>query len=147
MILFHLLRFGAMLRSWAQTALGIVTRYPWQAALIVALVFAWHEHRASARSDAKWSGVVSQWQSTNAIQQQTIGTLTGAIKDQNAHIRAWQDTAKRRQDAALAALRGARARSAAAEASAARIEREGAQRGSVGDCRSGAAVLAARGEL
>lgn len=148
MILFHLFRFGAMLRSWAQTALDIVTRYPWQAALIVALVFAWHQHRTAASSDAKWSAVVGQWQATNDIQRQTIATLTGALDDQSAHVRAWAETSKRRQNAAQAALRQARARSEAAEALATRIEREGAQRGSGGpECRSGQAVMAARSVL
>ena len=96
---------------------------------------------------AKFAAERAQWAEADAINRGSINTLLTAIADQSNAVRAWADTADRRQKAAQAALARAEKQGEALEALALRIERERAQRPPQGKCETPRAVLDARGEL
>ena len=77
----------------------------------------------------------------------TWTTLLTAIADQSNAVRAWAETADRRQKAAKSALARAEKQGETLEALAVRIDRERTQRGAVGKCETPRAVMDARGEL
>lgn len=127
--------------------------------LIVALagvaLWGWIGHHQAA----KWERVAVQtqnarkadnrtWATVDRINHQSIRDLIAALDGQSAMIRTWAQTSNRRQIASQAALRAATARGERLEALAHRIEAVGAERASGGpECRTGRAVLDAKGEL
>lgn len=134
-------------KALGNAALALVTRWPWQTACAVLVCLAaWCWQGWSAEQDAR-RAERAQWAEADAINRGSINTLLTAIADQSNAVRAWAETADRRQKAAQAALARAEKQGEALEAMALRIERERAQRPPQGKCETPRAVLDARGEL
>lgn len=134
-------------KALAGAAWALALRYPWQIACLALLALAawcwqgWTGEQTARARDARL------WQDANRINRQSIAVLTGAITRQTEAVNAWAREADRKQNAARLALRGAEKRAAGLEALAQRIERERAEAGSGGQCRTPEAVMAAEGEL
>ena len=134
-------------KALGNAALALVTSWPWQTACAaLACLAAWCWQGWSAEQDAR-RAERAKWATADAINRTSINTLLTAIADQSNAVRAWADTADRRQKAAQAALARAEKQGEALEALALRIERERAQRPPQGKCETPRAVLDARGEL
>lgn len=134
-------------KALGNAALALVTRWPWQTACAVMVCLAaWCWQGWSAEQDAR-RAERAKWAEADAINRGSINTLLTAIADQSNAVRAWAETADRRQKAAQAALARAEKQGEALEAMALRIERERAQRPPQGKCETPRAVLDARGEL
>ncbi len=134
-------------KALGNAALALVTRWPWQTACAVLVCLAaWCWQGWSAEQDAR-RAERAKWAEADAINRGSINTLLTAIADQSNAVRAWAETADRRQKAAQAALARAEKQGEALEAMALRIERERAQRPPQGKCETPRAVLDARGEL
>lgn len=134
-------------KALGNTALALVTRWPWQTACAVMVCLAaWCWQGWSAEQDAR-RAERAKWAEADAINRGSINTLLTAIADQSNAVRAWAETADRRQKAATVALGKAERQGEALEALAVQIERERAVRGAEGKCETPRAVLDARGEL
>lgn len=117
-------------------------------ALVLAVMFfRWQAGHYRDQRDAARDSIAS-WRAANAILDTSVKTCTAAIADQNAAVAKLAADGQAKQNAAQAALRGATARAERAEVLADRIDAERAVRGSGGqECRSGEAVMEARGVL
>lgn len=87
------------------------------------------------------------WRKAEETTRKSNDTLTAALHQQNDAIDGLKAEADKRALAGQAALGAAKARSAGREGLAARIDAQRAPAGAVGDCRTSAAVMAAKGEL
>lgn len=119
------------------------------AALAVALAWGWLGHHDAAKWKrqaehirAGWKADVRDWAFAEKVNRASIVLLTASLRNQSAAVEAWSRKAQSVQQAARAAQSEAQARGATLNAMAARIEAERAS-----GCKSGAAVIAAKGEL
>lgn len=121
--------------------------------LIVALALsiagnAWQHHgRAAIKADLAQEHAArdhdnATWVTIDRINHASLDKLVAALNRQSAAVRAWAVTANARQQAAQAALRDAQAKGAALDKARAAITAEAAT-----GCRTGDAVMAAKGEL
>lgn len=125
------------------------------ALLAVSLAWGWLGHHNAAKwerfahsTETRRKAENWDWAAIDKINHGSILLLTTTLDRQSGMIRTWAATAARKQDAAQAALNAARARGVHTEALAAAIDAERALGGSGGpECRTGKAVLAAKGEL
>lgn len=87
------------------------------------------------------------WRKAEEVTRESNDRLTAALHEQNAAIDGLKADADKRVLAGQAALAAAKDRSAVREGLAARIDAERASAGTVADCRTSAAVMAAKGQL
>lgn len=120
-------------------------------ALSVALAWTWH---GKAKAERRIAGIEAvrkadavTWATTDRLNHHTIDGLIDTLNNQSRMIRAWGNAAKVQQDAAQAALKAATTRGAHMEALAHVIDLDGAQGASWPACKSGKAVMAAKGDL
>jgi hypothetical protein len=122
------------LRSAFSAALGVCTRYPWQAALVGALLacgWLWRaDHHHVAQRDAARAETVACGKA-RAIERKSIATLEAAVADQNAHFEALGKASDAAQKRAKDVLRVAVERGKASEGVAVRIERAARPEGCV----------------
>ena len=124
-------------------ALGVVRDNPWQCA-VGALLLAcgwlwrgWSGEEAGRKADS------ALWAKAHATNLASIATLTAALNDQSAHVRALASASDARQKAARIALSRAVERGKVSEGAAVRIERAAPVVG----CKTAPEILAARNEL
>jgi len=145
----RLFDFGMWLRDALRWITGTRERMMGAAIVLLLLMLAWWQTGITAR-DGKIAELRLErdgWRKATKVTRKSNATLTAALHEQNAAIAGLKAEADKRVQAGQAALSAAKDRSAVREGLAARID---AQRGSVGaaeDCRTSAAVMAAKGEL
>ena len=136
---------GALKRLWEALtgALKLALRHPWQAAIIALCVLSawlwrgWSGEEAGRKADS------ALWAKAHATNLASIATLTAALNDQSAHVRALASASDARQKAARIALSRAVERGKVSEGAAVRIERAAPVVG----CKTAPEILAARNEL
>jgi hypothetical protein len=87
------------------------------------------------------------WRKAEEVTRKSNDTLTDALHQQNDAVDHMKTEADKRVQAGQAALGAAKDRSAVREGLAARIEAQRAPAGAGEDCRTNAAVMAAKGQL
>jgi hypothetical protein len=148
-----LLGIGRWLREAAQAVLGAFRRYPWQTVCLVLLgasLWLWtgkgKAEQRTAQVEAVRKADAITWAAADRINHGTINDLIDTLLNQSRMIRTWSATAQAKQDAAQAALKSANSRGERLEALARKIDV--APRGASWPiCRSGEAVMAAKGGL
>jgi hypothetical protein len=120
-------------------------------AVIVALllVLAWWQHGITLRDHQILTLTLERdgWRKAEEVTRASNDKLTAALHQQNAAIDGLKADADNRVQAGQAALSAARGRSAVTDGLAARIDAHRAPAGADEDCRTSAAVMAAKGEL
>jgi hypothetical protein len=124
-------------------------------ALVGVAIWGWFGHHEEAKykriAEHEKAGRQADnriWASADKINHRSIDKLLAAVTKQNAAVQGWADSAKAKQKAATKALEAATERGKASEALALRIDAEAAQRAPSGaQCKSGAAVIAAKNDL
>lgn len=141
------------LRSWLVKAWRWITgsRERMMGAAIVVLLLAlacWQSGIASR--DGQIAALKLErdgWRKAEEVTRASNDRLTTALHEQNDAIAGLKADADKRVAAGQAALVQAKDRSAVREGLAARIDAQRASAGTADDCRTSAAVMAARGEL
>ena len=134
------------LRKALSAALALVARYPLQCALVASLaLLAWTWHGRSKAIGQRDSAIAGR-ASDNAICRKSVADLQAAVDDYNATVAKMGAEYAAKQKILTAQYLASTARQRNSEGYAARIDREPAVKGGP-VCRSGAAVLDARGEL
>jgi hypothetical protein len=141
------------LGKWLRGALRWITssREHVLLAVIGALVIAvWGQHHHIAVRDRYIAALTIQrdnWRKAEEITRKSNERLTAALHEQNAAVEGLKVDADKRVLAGQAALSAAKDRAAVREGLAARIDAQRAPAGTGDDCRTSAAVMAAKGEL
>jgi len=148
------------LSRWALTAEGeIKAGWRWLTATPVHLLAAalaasialnlwqWHTGAACKSEVATLTLERDGWRKAEEVTRKSKDTLTTALHQQNDAVDHMKTEADKRALAGQAALGAAKARSAGREGLAARIDAQRAPAGAAEDCRTSAAVMAAKGEL
>jgi hypothetical protein len=114
--------------------------------LLLLLALAWWQHGITMRNREIAAVRLERdgWQQASATLRKSNDTLSAALHEQNAAVDALKADADKRVLAGQKALGRARGHAAAREVLAARID---AEKPPQGDCRTGPAVMAAKGEL
>lgn len=145
----RLFDLGKWLRDALRWITGTRERMMGAAIVVLLLMLAWWQTGITAR-DGQLAALRLErngWRKATEVTRKSNDTLTKALHEQNAAIAGLKADADKRFLAGQAALGAAKDRAAVREGLAARID---AQQGSVGaaeDCRTSAAVMAAKGEL
>jgi type II secretory pathway component PulJ len=145
----RLLNFGGWLREGLQWITGSRARAMGAVIVVLLLALAWWQHGIAAR-DREIAALRLErdgWRKAGKVLRQSNERLTAALHEQNAAVEGLKADADKRVLAGQAALAQAKDRSALREGLAARIDAQRAPAGAVEDCRTTAAVMAAKGEL
>lgn len=138
-----LLGLAGFVRKAAQAAFDFIREKPALAAIIALCVLSawlwrgWSGEEAGRKADS------ALWAKAHATNLASIATLTAALNDQSAHVRALASASDARQKAARIALSRAVERGKVSEGAAVRIERAAPVVG----CKTAPEILAARNEL
>jgi len=122
---FTLLRLLGWLTGAKNAVMGVITRWPWQSAVVALILLnAWQWHEADRRA----SGIIiNKWQTAAQLQARATGLLWNAIGKQNAAIARWQAQGIAQKAAAARALALAEPHRAQAEHDAAQMDRAASQ--------------------
>ena len=145
----RLFDLGMWLRDALRWITGTRERMMGAAIVVLLLMLAWWQTGITAR-DGQLAALRLErddWRKATEVTRKSNATLTAALHEQNAAIDGLKADADKRVLAGQAALGEARQRSAVREGLAARIDAQRAPAGSGDDCRTSAAVMAAKGEL
>lgn len=138
------------LKVAARAVMAFVRQYPWQALCIaLALAVAWEgrERRVAEAALPAWKNAFAGEQMAFQDEKALAGNLAAQVADQNASIDALHRISNARTKAAQSALAGATARGNVINALAGQISTNAPHGHSMGDCRTPAIVMNAKGYM